>query len=140
MSNAPTDYHINMIQLCFKNLLEKSYLNEEEALKWLEVLKNTLHEQRDKPFSEYKAISALYGLYSLRLRYLNENNLLRLVATMNSPANPEFLGSIDGMIAQLEETYFVVRGEGGNNLALEAAWGKGLFNPPESLSGTSSAY
>ncbi|KNZ55770.1 hypothetical protein VP01_2589g5 [Puccinia sorghi] len=109
MVDVPVDYHINMIQLCFKTLLEKPNLNEEEAVKWLEVLKNTLHEQKSEPFAGSKAISTLYGLYSLRLRYLNDHHPLPLFAPpMNSPENLEFLRNIDEMIAQLKQTHFGV--------------------------------
>ncbi|KNZ46149.1 hypothetical protein VP01_750g1 [Puccinia sorghi] len=122
MVDVPVDFHINMIQLCFKSLLKKPNLNEKESLKWLDVLNIALHKQR--PFARSKAISVLYGVYSLRLRYLNDHRLLPLIATMKSPESPEFLRNIDDMIVHVKGTHLSVGGEGEKNLALDAAWEK----------------
>jgi len=131
--NVPPDHHINLIQLCFKHLLKETVLNEEEALKWLEVLKKNLHQQANQNFVAFKAIPTLYGLYSLRLRYLNDHHLQSLIATMNSPDNTEFLRNIDEMIRKLKTTYFRVPGEGRNNLDIGVDWGNVIHNPSRGL-------
>ncbi|KAI7953151.1 hypothetical protein MJO29_008782 [Puccinia striiformis f. sp. tritici] len=84
-TQALDQYYASLIQLGFKRLWEKPGVKDEEVKQWLKVLAHTLKQQRSMDnFQMQVSASALYGLYSMKLKFSQNGALTpHIEAVMN---------------------------------------------------------
>ncbi|POW02063.1 hypothetical protein PSTT_12050 [Puccinia striiformis] len=84
-TRALDQYYASLIQLGFKRLWEKPGVKDEEVKQWLKVLAHTLKQQRSMDnFQMQVSASALYGLYSMQLKFSQNGALTpHIEAVMN---------------------------------------------------------
>ena len=89
-SDAPLHYQTHLIDLVFKNILDRRnlFVTDAQAKEWLGVVAYTLREHPatasfDRP---HKAVSALFGLYSLQVRSAERPVLIPYTSAMKSYA------------------------------------------------------
>ncbi|KAI7950087.1 hypothetical protein MJO28_008908 [Puccinia striiformis f. sp. tritici] len=84
-TQALDQYYASLIQLGFKRLWEKPGVKDEEVKQWLKVLAHTLKQQRSMDnFQMQVSASALYGLYSMQLKFSQNGALTpHIEAVMN---------------------------------------------------------
>ncbi|WAQ86640.1 hypothetical protein PtA15_7A367 [Puccinia triticina] len=107
---CPDEYPTHFIQLGFKNILDNHDAKDEQVKEWLTVLAYILGLSQSKflgPEAQSMVISALYGLYSLRLKYQKLDRILAYY--------------IDGMTWYVEHIPFKL------GLAYPARWEKEIL-------------
>ncbi|KAA1103077.1 hypothetical protein PGT21_005884 [Puccinia graminis f. sp. tritici] len=98
------EYKVHLIQRMFKNILENPGVTDDEIKHWFEVLAYVIRKTREVragSTESHLAVSALYGLHSLRMRLPERQALLTHIDALSVPLSRDIQQLPQDGISQL---------------------------------------